>query len=71
MNSEEYKRGYDAGYKAALLDAVYAVSGAQVPHARRMGGPDSPFKPRGIPGSIHNEPGDQVYHAITDKDVIR
>lgn len=72
MKSEEYKRGYDAGYKAALLDAVHAASGAKAPHARRLGGPDSPFKPRGVPGSIYNQPGEgEPFYAITAKDIIR
>ena len=48
MKSEGYRRGYDAGYKQALLDALKVD-----PH-RKIGGPDSPFKPRGVPGSLYN-----------------
>lgn len=50
MKSEEYKRGYDAGYKQALLDAL----DQQGARNRKISGPDSPFKPRGMPGSIYN-----------------
>lgn len=52
MKSAEYQCGYDAGYKQALLDALRERSGADL--HKKIGGPDSPFKPRGVPGSIYN-----------------
>lgn len=52
LRSEEYKRGYDDGYKQALLDALKQKPFD--PH-KKIGGPDSPFKPRGVPGSIYND----------------
>lgn len=60
MRSAEYQRGYDAGYRQALLDVVRERESAEVRRQRiervRLGGPDSPFKPRGVPGSIYNKP---------------
>jgi hypothetical protein len=56
MHSAEYQRGYDAGYKRALLDALSRPRDELRDCARkRLGGPDSPFKPRGVPGSIYND----------------
>jgi hypothetical protein len=42
MHSEEYRRGYDAGYKQALLDAI------------RKGGP--PTEPEYTPAPRPNKP---------------
>ncbi len=66
LRSDEYRRGYDAGYKAALLDALKLREASDAARrrmervrigdgGRRIGGPDSPFKPRGVPGSIYND----------------
>jgi hypothetical protein len=38
--SNDYKRGYDAGYKQALLDAIKHHAGKNA----TMGGPDAPYK---------------------------
>ena len=63
MRSAEYQRGYDAGYKEALLDAV-RLERSRVDRQRRqdrdgtrliLGGPKSRFLPRGVPGSIYND----------------
>jgi hypothetical protein len=48
MKSEDYKRGYNAGYKQALLDAL-----RQKPESHpRMGGPDAPYKQGNYPHSL-------------------
>jgi hypothetical protein len=54
MRSAEYQRGYDAGYRQALLDALKQQRPSFDPH-KKIGGPDSRFKPRGVPGSIYND----------------
>jgi hypothetical protein len=68
LHSSDYQRGYDAGYKQALLDVIqlekskrerferHKRDGTQV----RLGGPNSPFKPSGVRGSIYNTPEDAI-----------
>jgi hypothetical protein len=53
--SVDNQRAYDAGYKRALLDAL-KVAGQKdgFDLHRKIGGPDSPFKPYGAHGSIYN-----------------
>lgn len=57
MRSAEYQRGYAAGYRQALLDAL--AERRRSIDTVKLGGPDSPFKPRGVPGSIYNTPEDE------------
>lgn len=54
FRSAEYQRGYDAGYKQALLDALERRNAGFDPH-KKIGGPDSRFKPKGVPGSLYND----------------
>lgn len=49
MRSTEYQRGFNEGYREGLRDALRLATGN-----RTLGGPDSPYKPKGIPGSIYN-----------------
>ena len=60
MRSAEAQRAYNEGYKQALLDALAQKEACRtglVPDVRRatLGGPNSRFLPRGVPGSIYND----------------
>jgi hypothetical protein len=52
--SDEFRAGWNAGYQQALLDALRERDGGSGLH-KKIGGPDSPYKPRGVPGSIYND----------------
>lgn len=57
LKTVEYQRGYDAGYKQALLDAVRAGAGSRIEErelgprpSKRRQGPG----PNGLPRSIYD-----------------
>lgn len=54
FQSEDFKRGYDAGYKRALLDAISQTKNVEPrpgtrfdPH-KKIGGPDAPYRKGGL-----------------------
>jgi hypothetical protein len=60
VRTVEAQRAYDEGYRQALLDAlkqrdIECRPARRFDPHRKIGGPDSPFKPRGVPGSIYND----------------
>ena len=58
MRTVDAQRAYDEGYKQALLDALRERRPAFDPH-KKIGGPDSRYKPRGTRGSLYNTPEDE------------
>jgi hypothetical protein len=55
MRSTCCQRAYEEGVKEGLRQALRDLGREQFDPFRKIGGPDSPFKPRGVPGSMYND----------------
>lgn len=53
MRSACCQRAYDQGVSEGLRQALRKTRGLDL--HKKIGGPDIPFKPRGVPGSIYND----------------